>query len=52
MFDALILTCIICNENKEFNTKELIEHLENKHNKFLSDESILYDYVFINEKGL
>lgn len=52
MFDALRLKCILCPEEKDYNTKELIEHLENCHNKFLSDESILYDYIFINEKGL
>ena len=33
------------------NKNELILHLENIHNKYLSDESILYDYMFINEKG-
>ena len=26
-------------------------HLENQHNRYLSDQSILYDYSFINEKG-
>jgi hypothetical protein len=29
----------------------LIEHLENEHNRYLSDESILFDYTLINEKN-
>jgi hypothetical protein len=52
MFDSLIFRCDLCHNSKEeFRKAELIMHLENNHNRYLSDESILYDYAFINEKG-
>ena len=52
MFDSLVLKCVLCPESEEeYSCKDLIEHLDYKHNRYLSDDSILYDYIFVNEKG-
>ena len=49
MFDSLVFICDLCQKGKEeYKKAELILHLENVHNRYLSDESILYDYAFIN----
>ena len=52
MFDSLMLRCALCSDSSaEYNRKQLIGHLENEHNRYLSDKAILYDYAFLNDKG-